>query len=148
MMKWKTELILNGLKIVSMKIEHMLFIDSASYLPAPLRKLPEAFGVTVAKSWYLHFFNTNANLDYVGPFPDMSRFGANEMSQSERREFMTCMRVKRTRFLITDISWNSIVRMTSPLSDRRVRYSDGSLSRSATSRFSSSPSSPPHVTRF
>ena len=29
-MKWKPELILNGLKIVSMKIEHMLFIDSVS----------------------------------------------------------------------------------------------------------------------
>jgi len=39
-MKWKPELILNGLKIVSMKIEHM-FIDSVSYLPMTLRKLPE-----------------------------------------------------------------------------------------------------------
>jgi len=46
-MKWNTELILNGLKIVSMKIEHMLFIDSVSYLPMPLRKLPEAFGLSV-----------------------------------------------------------------------------------------------------
>jgi len=30
LMKWKPELILNGLKIVSMKIEHMFFIDSVS----------------------------------------------------------------------------------------------------------------------
>jgi len=89
LMKWKPELILNGLKIVSMKIEHMLFIDSASYLPMPLRKLPEAFGLWVVKSWYPHFFNTKANLDYVGPFPDVTYFGADEMSQSERREFMT-----------------------------------------------------------
>ena len=43
-MKWKPELILNGLKIICMKFEHMIFIDSASYLPMPLRKLPEALG--------------------------------------------------------------------------------------------------------
>ena len=72
-----------------MKFEHMIFIDSASYLPMPLRNLPEAFGLSVAKSWYPHFFNTKANLDYVGPFPDVTYFGADEMSQSERREFMT-----------------------------------------------------------
>ena len=40
-MKWKPELILNGLKIVSMKIEHRLFINSVSYLPMPLRKFPK-----------------------------------------------------------------------------------------------------------
>jgi len=39
-MNWKTELILNAFEIVSIKIEHMLFIDSVSYLPMPLRKLP------------------------------------------------------------------------------------------------------------
>ena len=44
LMKWKTELILNGLKIISMKFEHMLFIDSASYLPMPFRKLQKHLG--------------------------------------------------------------------------------------------------------
>jgi len=88
-MKWKPELILNGLKIVSMKIEHMLFIDSVSYLPMPLRKLPEAFGLPVNKSWYPHYFNTSTNLNYVGPIPDVSYFGVDEMGISERREFMT-----------------------------------------------------------
>ena len=55
LMELKTELILNGLNIVSMKFEHMILIDSASYLPMPLRKLPEAFGLSVTKSWYRHF---------------------------------------------------------------------------------------------
>ena len=82
-MQWKHELILNGLKIVSMKIEHMGFIDSALYLPMPLRKLPEAFGLSVAKSWYSHYFNTKANLDYMGPIPNTSYFGEDEMSHSE-----------------------------------------------------------------
>ena len=89
LMNRKPELILNGLKIVSMITETMLFIDSASYLPTPLRKLLEALGFSVTTSSYPHYFNNKANLDYVGPFPDISYFGANEMSQSEVREFMT-----------------------------------------------------------
>ena len=88
-MKWKPELILNGLKIVCMKIEHMLFIDSVTYLPTPLRKVPEAFGFHTNKSWYFHYFNKNTHMEYVGPISDVSYFGVDEMSVSERREFMT-----------------------------------------------------------
>ena len=54
----------------------------------PLRKLPEAFGLSVTKSWYPHFFNTQANLNYVGPIPDLSQFGLDEMGESERKEFI------------------------------------------------------------
>ena len=78
-MKSKHELILNGLEIGSMKIQHMLFIDSVSYLPIPLRKLPETFGLSATKSWYPHYFNKYTNLNYV----------VDEMDISERREFMT-----------------------------------------------------------
>ena len=60
--KWTPELILNGLKIVSMKIHNIQFLDSVSYMPMPLRKLPEAFRLTASKSWYLHLFNTEANI--------------------------------------------------------------------------------------
>ena len=55
----------------------------------PLRKLPEAFGIEATKSWYPHYFNKNTNLDYVVPIPDVSYFGVDEMSVSERRDFMT-----------------------------------------------------------
>ena len=51
MLKWKPELIMNGLKIMCMKTEHLVFLDSVSFLPCPLRKLPEAFGLTACKSW-------------------------------------------------------------------------------------------------
>jgi hypothetical protein len=88
-MKWKPELILNGLKIVCMKMEHMTFLDSASYLPMALRKLPETFGFSVKKSWYPHYFNTKDNLDYVGPMPGKEYFGADEMGESERRDFLS-----------------------------------------------------------
>jgi len=54
----------------------------------PLRKLHEAFGLSVTTSWNPHFFNTQANLDYVGPIPDVSQFGADEMGESEGKEFI------------------------------------------------------------
>jgi len=88
LLKWTPELILNGLKIVSMKIHHIQFIDSVSYMPMPLRKLPEAFGLQAFKSWFPHMFNTKANLDYVGPIPDIKYYDADAMSDGEKREFM------------------------------------------------------------
>jgi G:T-mismatch repair DNA endonuclease (very short patch repair protein) len=54
----------------------------------PLRKLSEAFGLSVSKSWFPHYFNTKANLDYVGPMPDIKYFGADEMSEGERKDFL------------------------------------------------------------
>jgi len=82
------QLILNGLKIVSMKIHHIQFLGSVSYKPTPLRKLPEAFGLQASNSWFPDLFNMKANLDYVGPIPDIKYYGADEMSKGERREFM------------------------------------------------------------
>jgi len=88
LLKWTHELILKGLKIVSMKIHHIQFLVSVSYMPMPLRKLPEAFGLTASKSYYPHYFNTKANLVYVGPIPDIEYYGADEMAEGDRREFM------------------------------------------------------------
>jgi hypothetical protein len=87
-LKWKPELIMNGLKIICMKAEHITFLDSVCYLPFPLRKLPEAFGLSSSKSWYPHYFNTAENLDYEGPLPDVSYYGADEMWESERKDFL------------------------------------------------------------
>jgi len=71
MLKCKFELITNGLKIISMKMEHLVFLDSVSFLPCALRNLAEAFGLQAAKSWYLHYLNTEENLNYVGPMHDI-----------------------------------------------------------------------------
>jgi hypothetical protein len=81
LLKWTPELILNGLKMVSMKIHHIQFLDSVSYMPMPLRKLPEAFGLTSSKSWYPQYFNTKANIDYVGAILDIKYYGVDEMSE-------------------------------------------------------------------
>ena len=53
-----------------------------------LRKLPEAFGLAASKSWYPHSFNTLANRDYVGPIPGIEQYVADQISESERGEFM------------------------------------------------------------
>ena len=50
LLKWKPDLIMNGLKIMFMRMEHLVFLDSVSFLPFPLRKLPEALRLTATKS--------------------------------------------------------------------------------------------------
>jgi hypothetical protein len=77
-----------------MKIEHLVFFDSVSFLPCPLRKLPQVFGLTARKSWYPHL-NTEENLNYVGPIPAVSYYGANEMGEAQRAEFLDCYEDQR-----------------------------------------------------
>ena len=38
-----------------MKMQHLVFLDSVSFQPFPLRKLPGAFGLTASKSLYPTF---------------------------------------------------------------------------------------------
>ena len=49
-------------------MELLVLFISVSFLPCALRKLPEAFGLE-ARTVVPHFFNTEENLDYVGPIP-------------------------------------------------------------------------------
>jgi hypothetical protein len=70
LLKKQPELIMNGQKIMSIK--HLHFLDTESYLPMPLRNLPQAIGLSVTNLWNAHFFNTKENMDYLGPIPDIS----------------------------------------------------------------------------
>jgi len=79
---------MNGLKIMCMRMEHLVFSDRVSFLPYPLRMLLKAFGHTVAKSWYPHYFNTEDNIIYIGPLPDVSYYVVNEMVEGEWNEFL------------------------------------------------------------
>jgi hypothetical protein len=97
MLKWEPELITNGLKIISMKMEHLLFLDSVSFLPCALGKLLEAFGLQASKSLYPHFFNTEENLDYVGPMPYIAYYGMDEMGVGEREEFLAWYEARKSR---------------------------------------------------
>jgi len=74
------------------------FLDSMSFLPFPLRRLPEAFRLTVAKSWYPHYFNSEENLDYIGPLPDVSHYGEHEIGEGERSEFLEWYEMHQPQF--------------------------------------------------
>ena len=81
---------MKGLKIMCKRVEHLKFLDSVSFLPFALCKMSEAFGLTVANSSSLHYFNTRANLDYVGKIPDITNYSVDKMSAIERNESLAC----------------------------------------------------------
>jgi hypothetical protein len=82
-----------------MKVEQLHFLDSVSYLLIPLRKLSQAFGLSATKSWYPHFFNTKENIDYLGPIPDISYYGADALSNVERRDFLGWYETQKSEIL-------------------------------------------------
>jgi len=89
-------MIISGLKIKCMKMEHLVCLDSVSFLRFALRKLPEAFGLSASKSLYAHYFNTVENLNYLGPIPDISYNGAKEIGEEERRLFLVWYKSQRS----------------------------------------------------
>jgi hypothetical protein len=72
-----------------LKAEKVTWLDSLNYLAMPLRKLPEVFGLTAEKSWYLQVFNTTENINYLGPASDVSYYDIDQMRESERKEFLS-----------------------------------------------------------
>ena len=43
--KWRPELITNSIKIICIKMEQLVFLDSVSFLTCALRKLPKSLGL-------------------------------------------------------------------------------------------------------
>jgi len=82
-------LIMNGQKIICLKVENVTWLDSLNYLAMPLRKLPEAFGLTPVKSWCPRLFNTAENMKHVGHAPDVSYYDVDQMHEPERKEFLS-----------------------------------------------------------
>jgi hypothetical protein len=56
-----------------------------------------AFGLSSSKSRFPHYFNTEANLDYVGPIPDIQYFGDDEMSEGERKDLFSWYNDKKDK---------------------------------------------------
>jgi len=67
-------------KIMSLRMEHLVFSDSVSFLLCAMRKQPETFGLEASKLWYPYYFNTEENLDYVGPNPYISYYDVDDMT--------------------------------------------------------------------
>ena len=82
--------IMNGTKILSMQALDLKFLDSYNYLPFALSKMPSAFGLTELKKGYFpHFFNTEQNQNYVGPYPPASFYNPDDMTTAGRTAFYT-----------------------------------------------------------
>jgi len=95
-LKWKPEMPMNGIKIMCMKMDHLVFLGSVSFLPCALWKLPEAFGLAATNPWYPHYFNTEKNLDSVRPNPAFSYYETKEMREEERKEFLVWYESQRS----------------------------------------------------
>ena len=84
------KVIFAGSKIMSMSVDkfNMKIIDSLNFLGVKLSALPKMFNLTeMHKGYFCHFFNTEANADYLGPLPAPKYYGPDQMSTSERAAF-------------------------------------------------------------
>ena len=88
----KYKIIYNGAKCVTMTIEmfDIKFIDSLNFIPMSLAKFPKTFAQPeLCKGYFPHFFNKDANQDYVGPIPCQDDYGVNFKKPAEREAFMS-----------------------------------------------------------
>ena len=92
-LKWKPERITNGLKIISMKMKHLVFLVSVSFLPCALRKLPEAVGLQASKSWYPTTLTLRKSSIMLGLF---ATYPMDEMGGREREEFLACYETRKS----------------------------------------------------
>ena len=84
----KPQVIMNGSKIMSMTAGNIRFKDSCNFMAFPLAALPKAFGLTELKKGYFpHFFNTEANADYIGVYPPAMYYNPDGMKPEVRRDF-------------------------------------------------------------
>lgn len=75
--------------VITIKCLGIRVIDSFNFLPMPLSRMPQCFGIAeLAKGFFPHHFNTFENQAYVGPLPDIKYYTPEMMSSSVRACFM------------------------------------------------------------
>ncbi|XP_074604063.1 uncharacterized protein LOC141857463 [Brevipalpus obovatus] len=84
-----TQIMMNGNKIMHMKIGNVSFVDSLQFFGQSLSSLPKAFGIQarVVKGFFPHDFNKPENWLYVGPYPDRKYFQPDMMSSDTFSQF-------------------------------------------------------------
>lgn len=107
--------ILNGGKIISIRMGRTKFLDSLNYFNMKLSNLPATFGLpaTSKKGYFPHYFTSEENMDYVGDYPDSKYYGPDSMAKNEREKFFEwyeCqrgkifnMREEMTSYCISDV---------------------------------------------
>uniref|UniRef100_UPI000D627C86 uncharacterized protein LOC112505627 n=1 Tax=Cynara cardunculus var. scolymus TaxID=59895 RepID=UPI000D627C86 len=84
------EIIMQGSKLLYIRMQNLRFIDSLSLLQQPLSALCKSFNIPeMKKGFFPHYFNIPANQDYDGPIPDIEYYGADEMKPAMRNDFIT-----------------------------------------------------------
>jgi hypothetical protein len=105
-LSWSPDSIMDGSKILSMKVEGLIFLDSLNFLPMSLKNMPKSFDLSCKKGYYPHFFNTAKNLVYEGRYPEPFYYGADYMSGEERTQFLAWHEEQKVKFsTIRKNSW-------------------------------------------
>ncbi len=84
------EVIMQGCKIIFMYDESFgqRYIDSYSFFPMALAKMPVALDLTTTeKGYFPHLFNRVENENYFGPYPDKKFYNYDNMSDKDREKF-------------------------------------------------------------
>jgi hypothetical protein len=101
-LKWTPNLVMDGTKIISMKVEHLIFVYSLNCINVPMKRMPKAFDLTCKKGYYPHYFNTDAKLDYEGPYLEPKYYGSDYMSLVERDQFLFGIGSAKAIFSVTE----------------------------------------------
>ncbi|XP_046387449.1 uncharacterized protein LOC124157026 [Ischnura elegans] len=90
-MNWQPKIISKGAKLISVEYEGVKFIDSLNFLPMPLSKLPQTLGLdsSLAKGYFPHLFNKNANSRYEGSMPPPADYGVEQMTRKDAENFLS-----------------------------------------------------------
>ena len=88
----KPEVIVNGGSLMLLKIKslNIRFIDTCSFVAAPLASLPKMFGLEnhIRKGTFPHTFNRPENYGYVGEIPDISFYDPEQKSEVNRADLL------------------------------------------------------------
>lgn len=78
-----------NLMLLSFKSHGIRVIDSMSFVAQALSEFPKTFGLKEFKKGYFpHYFNTEANQNYIGQLPDKEYYGHDQMKPKRRDEFL------------------------------------------------------------
>ena len=79
----------DGGKIKYMEVNGLRFIDSISFVAAPLKDFPKAFGLhELKKGYFPHLFNRPENWGYKGMFPPAECYSPDNMRSGDRKDFL------------------------------------------------------------
>lgn len=98
---WKLyehSLIINGTKIMRIRVGRYCFIDSLNFFNVGLAKLPKMFSLeNNCKGYYPHAFNTPDNMNYVGAIPAIEYFWPDNLKPDDREKLLTWYEAEKSK---------------------------------------------------